>query len=83
QCRIRLTLPEKTKIAYIRLRENIAEGQRVEMFRILADGRNVYNGYTIGHNRICPVPAEAETIEIFVTSARDTVSFRDITVYKA
>ena len=83
QCRIRLTLPEKTKIAYIRLRENIAEGQRVEMFRILADGRNVYNGYTIGHNRICPVPAEAESIEIFVTSARDTVSFRDITVYKA
>ncbi len=84
QCRIRLKLPEKTKIAFIKLRENIAEGQRVEMFRVLENGNNViYNGYTIGHNKICHVNTETDTIDIFVTSARDTVSFRDITIYKA
>lgn len=84
QCRIRLKLSEKTKIAFIKLRENIAEGQRVEMFRVLENGNNViYNGYTIGHNKICHVNTETDTIDIFVTSARDTVSFRDITIYRA
>ncbi len=83
QCRLLLRLSQKTKIAYVKLRENIAEGQRVESFRILADGRTVYHGYTVGHNKICPVNAEADTVEIFVTSARDTVDFRDITIYKA
>ncbi len=83
QCRIRLTLPEKTKIAYIQLRENIAEGQRVESFRILSGGNAIYRGYTIGNKKICPVNAETDTIEIFVTSARDTVDFRDITVFRA
>jgi len=83
QCRIRLTLPEKTKLAYIQLRENIAEGQRVESFRILSGGNAIYRGYTIGNKKICPVNAETDTIEIFVTSARDTVDFRDITVFRA
>ena len=83
QCRLLLRLPQKTRIAYVKLRENIAEGQRVESFRILADGRTVYQGYTVGHNKICPVNAEADTVEIFVTSARDTVDFRDVTIYKA
>jgi len=83
QCTIRLTLPEKTKIAYIQLRENIAEGQRVESFRILNSGSSIYRGYTIGNKKICPVNVETDTIEIQVTSARDTVDFRDITVFRA
>lgn len=83
QCTIRLTLPEKTKIAYIQLRENIAEGQRVESFRILNGGSSIYRGYTIGNKKICPVNVETDTIEIQVTSARDTVDFRDITVFRA
>ena len=82
QCRLLLRLPQKTKIAYVKLRENIAKGQRVESFRILADGRTVYQGYTIGHNKICPANVEADAVEIFVTSARDTVDFRDITIYR-
>lgn len=83
QCRIRLTLPEKTKLAYIQLRENIAEGQRVESFRILSGGNAIYRGYTIGNKKICPVNTETDSIEIYVTSARDTVDFRDITVFRA
>ena len=83
QCLLRLHLPEKTKIAYVRLRENIAVGQRVEGFRILNGGSPVYRGYTIGHNRICPVQVETDTLDILITSARDVVELRDITVYKA
>ncbi|MBQ8642154.1 MAG: alpha-L-fucosidase [Clostridia bacterium] len=94
QRRIRLTLPEKTKIAYVELRENIAEGQRVERFRILNavneekmfNGYSydqLYNGYTIGHRKICPVKAETDAVEIQILSARDTVELKDIIIYKA
>jgi len=91
QCKIRLTLPEKTKIAYVELRENIAEGQRVEMFRIKGDNHPwagcdvgcLYNGYTIGNRKICPVNGEVTYIDIEVLAARDTVNFKDIIVYKA
>lgn len=94
QRRIRIKLPEKTKIAYVELRENLAKGQRVEMFRILAPTNEekvfngltedtVYEGYTIGNRKICPVSAETDVLEIQILSARDSVELKDIIVYKA
>lgn len=93
QRRIRLQLSEKTKIAYVEMRENIANGQRVEMFRILAPTvedkvfngltqDTIYDGYTIGNRKICPVSAETDVIEVQILSARDTVEMKDIIVYK-
>lgn len=93
QRRIRLQLSEKTKIAYVELCENIANGQRVEMFRILAPTveekvfngltqDTIYDGYTIGNRKICPVSAETDVIEVQILSARDTVEMKDIIVYK-
>lgn len=94
QRRIRLKLPEKVKVAYIELRENIAKGQRVEMFRILAPTVEekvfnsftediIYEGQTVGNRKICPVNAETDVLEIQILSARDTVDLKEITVYKA
>lgn len=83
QCLLRLHLSEKVKVAYVRLRENIAVGQRVEGFRILQSGQPIYRGYTIGNNLLCPVTAETDTLDILITSARDTVDLREITVYRA
>ena len=94
QRRIQLQLPKTERIAYIELRENIANGQRVEMFRILKAGRPetafngncpdvIYSGYTIGNRKICPVNVETDMIEIQILSARDTVELRDIILYKA
>lgn len=93
QRRIRLKLDEKTKVAYVELRENIVKGQRVEMFRILAptveekvfNGLTqdiIYDGYTIGNRKICPVSAETDVIEVQILSARDTVDIKDIIIYK-
>lgn len=93
QRRIRLTLPQKESIAYIELKEDISKGQRVELFRIIAptveekvfngDCRDIiFEGYTIGNRKICPVDAETDVIEIQILSARDRVNLKDIIVYK-
>ena len=93
QRRIRLTFPSKEKVAFVELKENISNGQRVEMFRILAPtyekflwngstGDVIYNGYTVGNRKICPVDTETEVIEIQILSARDTVDFKNIIVYR-
>ena len=93
QRRIRLAFPEKEKVAFVELKENLRNGQRVEMFRILAPtyeeflwngstGDVIYNGYTVGNRKICPVDTETEVIEIQILSARDSVEFKDIIVYR-
>ena len=93
QRRIRLTFPSKEKVAFVELKENISNGQRVEMFRILAPtyeeflwngstGDVIYNGYTVGNRKICPVDTETDVIEIQILSARDTVDFKNIIVYR-
>lgn len=93
QKRIRLNLTEKAKIAYVELRENIVNGQRVEMFRILAPTEEekifngltqdiIFNGYTIGNRKICPVSAETDTVEIQILSSRDIPEIKDIIIYK-
>ena len=63
--------------------ENIAEGQRIESFRILAGDRCVYAGHTVGHRKLCPVNVECDSLTLFVTGARDTVELREIGVYRA
>ncbi len=93
QRRIRLTFENKENVAFVELKENISKGQRVELFRILAPtyepslwngstGDVIYNGYTVGNRKICPVNANTDAIEIQILSARDKVEFRDIIVYK-
>ena len=83
QVKYEIRLPEKTDVRFINLMENIAEGQRIESFRILAGGQCVYAGHTVGHRKICPVKVECDTLTLFVTGARDTVDMREIGVYRA
>ncbi|MBQ8577489.1 MAG: alpha-L-fucosidase [Clostridia bacterium] len=94
QRRIRLSFSEPVSLAYIELAENIAAGQRVELFRILKNGRAdtawnryctdiIYNGYTVGNRKICPVGnVTTDAVEIQILSARDTVELKPIIVYK-
>ena len=81
QAKIEIRLPEKKKIRFVELKENIAEGQRIESFRLLSGGGCIYSGYTVGHRKICPVRAETDCLTLFVTAARDTVDLKEITVY--
>ncbi len=83
QCRYIVKLERKAKVNYVTLREDIRFGQRIESFRIFSGGTRLYEGYTVGHKKICAVSHETDRIEIVITSARDDVMMRDITVYEA
>ena len=85
---------------YIVLREDIAKGQRVESFQIVAEAADgnrypFYQGTTIGNRKICqladPFTGQnpltktleygAERLLVHITSARDEVFLKEITVY--
>ncbi len=83
QTKYEIKLPEKTDVRYVNLMENIAEGQRIESFRLYANGQHVYSGNTVGHRKICPVQVNCDTLTFYVTGARDTVDMREISVYRA
>ena len=83
QAKFEIKLPEKTNVRFVDLMENIAEGQRIESFRILAGSRCVYEGHTVGHRKLCWMNVETDTLTLFVTGARDTVDMREIGVYRA
>lgn len=80
--RYRLTLPERQKIRYVSIREDIAEGQRIRGFRLLADGRTVYESACVGHRRIVPFEdLAAEEIALEITAQSGNASLRDLAVY--
>lgn len=78
-----LTFDEKADIRYISLAENIAEGQKIESFRILAGSGCIYQGYTVGHHKICRVNTSTDKLTIQITASRGPVDMRSIEVYKA
>ena len=80
--RCTIALAEKKKIRYVVIREQIAEGQRIRGFRILADGVPVYESECVGHKRIVPFDAlEAHEITFEITKAADGAAVRDLAVY--
>ncbi len=80
--RCAVTLDREQAVKYLVIREDIREGQRVRAFRVLADGKQVYESECIGHKRIIPfagLTARSLTLEI-VEAAGEPV-LRDISVY--
>lgn len=85
------------KVKYVVLAEEIAEGQRVEGFRITKNGETNASceGTTIGHKRICPLrdpfadqnPLEDDTedrissLTIQITASRGEVLLKPIQVF--
>jgi len=82
-----LQLAEKTKIGYMVLAENIAEGQKVETFIVRCRNEHglwseKYNGTTIGNRRIIELNTETDAVQISVTFARGEVDMKRICVYR-
>ena len=62
--------------------EQIAQGQRVESFRIhLPGARALYEGTTIGNRKICRLHTKTDRLVIHITAARDTVLLDPVEVY--
>lgn len=73
---IEIRLPEKMRVKYVELAEDIRFGQQVENFSVGAWSdetkgiRQHYHGYTIGHKKICPVRFETDRVYITITATR-------------
>lgn len=79
-CEIALDAPRQ--IRYVMLREDITAGQHVRGFRILADGRTVYESECIGHKRIVPFEnLTAQRIVLEITKAVGATALRDMAIY--
>ena len=87
----------QTDIKYVVLAEDLAQGQRVESFRIVRNDEKLaaYCGTCIGHKRICPLrdpfalqnpltddsQARVTRLTVQITAARDEVFLKDILIY--
>ena len=82
-----IELPQKRTIKYLDIAETIAEGQKVESFRIYSkNDDNLWNfeehGTTIGSRKIVVLDdVETDELKIEITSARDEVKLDWVKVY--
>ncbi len=79
-------LSERRRVGYIELREEIANGQRVETF--IVEKRNddgtwgaAYMGTTVGNRRIVELNADTDALRVKVTFARGDVELKDIALF--
>ncbi|MBQ2279326.1 MAG: hypothetical protein II333_12210 [Clostridia bacterium] len=77
-----LKVPEGERASYLVVREDIREGQRIRGFRILADGKEIYDSQCVGHKRIVPLGDNGyREITFCVTEAAENWALRDIALY--
>ena len=80
RCEIRFDTPQTVR--YLVLREDIRDGQHIRGFRILADGKQVYESACVGHKRIVPFDnLTAKTIAVEITNAAGRPVLRDVAVF--
>ncbi|MBQ3815860.1 MAG: alpha-L-fucosidase [Clostridia bacterium] len=77
-----LSFGESVPVKYVSIREDIADGQRIRGFRILADGLPVYESACVGHRRIVPFEnLSAREIAVEITKDAGGAALRDVAVY--
>ena len=77
-----LTMPETTPVNYLVLREDITNGQIIRGFRVLADGKCIYESGCVGHKRIIPLRGlNAKELTVEITKSAGEPVFRDIAAY--
>ena len=80
--KVRISLGQEQRIKYLVIREDISEGQRIRAFKVIADGKTVYESECVGHKRIIPFrDLTAGEIVFEVTGKAAEPVIRDIAVY--
>ena len=92
---ILLELPCAVKdVAFVTLREDLTQGQRIESFEILSGDRILYQGKTVGNKQICCLRdpfallhpklwglGDENRLRIRITSSRDVPALKPVLVY--
>ena len=87
QAEIEITLPARTALTHVDLREQIRESQRIEAFSIhvqAEDGgwKNIYSGTTVGFRKICRFDrAETGKLRITIEQSRVYPTLRFVGAY--
>ena len=80
--RVVLESDGETPMAYLSIREDIADGQHIRAFRVLADGVEIARGHCVGHRRILPLSGiRFRELEFVVDESAGEYGIRDIGVY--
>ena len=78
--KVRLALPESASPRYLVMEEDIAFGERVQGYRVMAGGKTI-KGKCIGHKRILAVPAETKEVVLEITEAKAEPALKNLAVY--
>ena len=80
--RCSLSLPENAAVKYAVIMEDVAEGQRIRGFRLLADGKPAYESQCVGHKRIVPLHGlRARELTLEITASAEAPALREFAVY--
>ena len=88
EAEIVITFPEREKLGYLVIKENILMSQRIESFAVDIAGeggfREIYRGTTVGYKRIVPLKgAETDSLRIRITDSRCCPAVSFVGVYRA
>ena len=76
----RLALPENAAPRYLVMEEDIAYGERVQGYKVIAGGKTM-KGKCIGHKRILALPPAATEVVLEITRAKAEPVLRGLAVY--
>lgn len=84
RCVVKITAEKAFLPRYVTLREDLTVGQRVESFEIRTGIGTAFRGLTVGNRKICPIELKepTDTLYLVITSARDKVALREISLYE-
>ena len=76
----RLALPEGALPRYLVMEEDIAYGERVQGYKVMAGGKTI-KGKCVGHKRILALPQDAKEVVLKITQAKAEPVLRSLAVY--
>ena len=80
--RCSLAVPDHAELRYAVIMEDITEGQRIRGFRLLADGKPVFESACVGHKRIVPLKGlRAKEMTLEITAAAGRPVLRSFALY--
>lgn len=81
--RYTLALENEERISSAVIKEDIEQGQRIAEFSLLADGKKIYSGETVGYKKFCFFkPVKCKNIELIINRSRCEPMIKSVALYR-